>query len=151
MHEKRKKIWIDRSQTLLSMRIAGYFLLYQVAVWSMVSIEATLRSMMAQIRGDGVTGGFLWIAVAAILVLSVLFIYDAIRFSHRIVGPLVRFRHVCRAIRDNETVPLVQLRQGDLLGDFRDEFNEMLRALEERGAITIHSAKEKPAESAASA
>jgi len=37
--EKRKKIWIDRLQTLLSVRLALYFASYQLTIWFLFTIE----------------------------------------------------------------------------------------------------------------
>jgi len=36
VREQRKKIWIDRFQTILFFRIGLYFLCYQVVVWAFV-------------------------------------------------------------------------------------------------------------------
>src|SRR5215212_1294419 len=145
MHEKRKKIWVNRFQTALFWRIAAYFLFYQIAVWSLVLIEVNMYAELEVMLGSGSATNLMLFLVALVLGVGVLFIYDAIKFTHRIVGPIVRFRQICQAVRDGETVDLVKLRDGDYLLEFRDEFNEMLKALEERGAITIKTATSKAA------
>ena len=147
MHEKRTKVWIDRFQTLLFWRIAFYFLFYQVAVWSVVIIEWNIYSTLAELLGAAFATRAIWFLVGVVVVVGILFIYDAVAFAHRIVGPLVRFRKVCQAIRDGEPVGLVKLRKGDFLLEFRDEFNDMLRALEQRGALTLDTAEDKSATS----
>ena len=48
--------------------------------------------------------------VVALILMSVL---DAVRISHRVVGPLRRFRKAIRAITAGEEVELIQLRDGD--------------------------------------
>jgi nitrogen fixation/metabolism regulation signal transduction histidine kinase len=65
------------------------------------------------------------------------FIYDAVHLTHRVVGPLYRFRQVIRAVTSGEEVALIQLRKRDYLGEMKDEFNEMLKALEQRGAVVL--------------
>src|SRR5438046_2025257 len=52
---------------------------------------------------------------SAAVFLGFLFIYDAVVFTHRIVGPLYRFRKVIQAITAGEELTLIKLRQGDLL------------------------------------
>ncbi len=84
------------------------------------------------------------IAVTATL-LAALFIYDAILFAHRIVGPLYRLRVTMRAITEGKELGLMQLRKDDFLQELKDEFNEMLRALEQRGAVVL-TTTEAPAE-----
>jgi nitrogen fixation/metabolism regulation signal transduction histidine kinase len=146
MHEKRTKIWIDRFQTVLFWRIAFYFVFYQVAVWAVVAIEWNIYNTVADLLGAEFATRVIWFLSAFVVVVGILFIYDAVAFAHRIVGPLVRFRRVCQAVRDGEPVDLVKLRKGDFLQEFRDEFNDMLRALEQRGALTLHGAEEKTPE-----
>jgi hypothetical protein len=146
MHEKRKKIWINRFQTVLFWRIAFYFLFYQIAVWSLVLIEVNMYGELEVMLGTGSATNLMLLLVALVVGVGILFIYDAIKFTHKIVGPIVRFRQICQAVRDGEAVNLVKLRDGDYLLEFRDEFNEMLKALEERGAITINTPASKGAD-----
>jgi len=146
MKENRKKVWIDRFQTQLSWRIAFYFTFYQVAVWSAVYLIGTISSTVEDILGPTFADRIVFLVFATVVVIGILFIYDAIAFAHRIVGPLVRFRKVCQAIRDGEPAELVKLRKGDFLQELRDEFNEMLQALEQRGAVTLKTPANPPAQ-----
>ena len=68
--------------------------------------------------------------------------YDAIRFAHRLVGPLYRFRKTMQAIAAGEQVAPVQLRKGDLLVGFQDDFNEhALGILEKQGYVLSKNAR----------
>jgi hypothetical protein len=140
VRQKRKKIWIDRFQTTLSVRLALYFVLYQVAVWSLFWIDARLFALSDSIGAVAAAYGFILTPVATIG-LGLLFIFDAIRETHRIVGPLYRFRKTIQAVTAGEEVSLVGLRTGDHLQELKDDLNAMLRALEQRGAITLKEAK----------
>jgi nitrogen fixation/metabolism regulation signal transduction histidine kinase len=74
--------------------------------------------------------------------------WDTIRMSHRLVGPLVRFRKTMEAIADGEPVRPIKLRDGDYLTDLRDEFNRMLESLQKRGVpvmMPVDPAKEEDA------
>ena len=134
MRNKRKKIWIDRFQTRLSLCIGFYFALYQIAIWALIVIERHIVVNLEMVLGPG---GWVFNALLTGIVvgLGVLFMYDAVRLSHRIVGPLYRFRKTIQAIKAGEGIDLVTLRQGDFLQEMKDELNEMIKVLEARGAL----------------
>jgi len=143
MQHKRKKIWIDRFQTFLFLRIALYFFLCQVTIWSVVLLERRLYEILLDLGSPipfEVCLGFL---VVTMLFLGFLFVYDAVQFAHRIVGPLYRFRKTIQAIKDGEDVELIRLRKKDYLQELKEDVNEMLRILEQRGAITVKTAEAK--------
>jgi hypothetical protein len=140
--EKRKKVWIDRFQTHLFLRIVLYFVLYQIAVWCLVGLEQRLHGLIGTLDGGPSAYGSL-ATRGALALLGVLFICDALRLSHRIVGPLRRFRTTIHAVTAGDEVALVHLRGGDFLGDMGDELNEMLKALEQRGAVVLKGAAVK--------
>jgi hypothetical protein len=66
--------------------------------------------------------------------------WDSIRFSHRLVGPLVRFRQTIQAIAAGEAVRPIRLRDGDYLEDMRDDFNNMLERLQKDGVEVLKPA-----------
>src|SRR5262245_434658 len=121
MRERRKKIWIDRFQRSLSVRIALYFILYQVAVWSCIVIERNLLVPLEALLGGALATYCFAFLAAAVVFLGLLFIYDAVTFSHRIVGPIYRFRKTVEAIAAGEELELVRLRKGDFLQELGDE------------------------------
>lgn len=142
MRNQRKRIWIDSFQTFLSLRLAVYFLLYQFAIWALYAVDAR----MADIGGVGgaarSTYGFVLTPIALIF-LTLAFMYDSVRFMHRIVGPLYRVRMTIQSITDGREVRPISFRQGDYLQELKDDVNAMLQALEKRGAITL-AASTKP-------
>jgi hypothetical protein len=135
-HNMRKKIWIDRFQTYVSIRLAVYFILYQAAVWALYVIDGRMSTLGGTVGGQTSVFGFVLTPIAG-LTLGFLFIYDSIKLTHRIVGPLYRFRKTIQAVTAGEEISLIRLREGDHLLEMRDDFNEMLKALEQRGAITL--------------
>ena len=46
MRNQRKKIWIDRFQTYLALRIALYCALYQIAAWAVVVTERRMNTAL---------------------------------------------------------------------------------------------------------
>jgi hypothetical protein len=144
VREQRRKIWIDPFQTYLAVRLAVYFVLYQAALWALFIIDARMNSLNGSVGAASAVFGFVLTPIAAIT-LGFLFVYDSIRLSHRIVGPVYRFRKTVQAVTAGEEVSTIVLREGDLLLDLRDDLNAMLRVLEQRGAITLRQPAPRPA------
>jgi hypothetical protein len=136
MRQKRTRVWIDRFQTSLSVRLAGYFVLYQVALWSLFWINGRLTMFGESVGWSGSAAGVLLTPLLAIG-LALIFIFDAAKETHRVVGPLYRIRNTIQAVTAGGEVSLVGLRSCDHLQELKDDLNAMLRALEERGVITI--------------
>jgi hypothetical protein len=145
VREKRKKIWIDRFQTQLFIRIAAYCILYQVAVWLLLSLWEYTSNAFQMISGDSILSNSLVRGLLVLLALAPVLTLDAVKFAHRLVGPLYRFRVTVRAIANDEPVDLVRLRKGDFLLDFRDDFNEMLKTLEAKGFVLVKKPTATPA------
>jgi methyl-accepting chemotaxis protein len=138
MSEERKHVWIDPFQTRLIMRIAGYLVVFFVVflnflfAWKMIE-EGPVDP--ARQFFEMVSNYFP--VIICLLVLIPVMAWDTIRFSHRLVGPLVRFRKTMRAIAGGEAVSPIKLRDGDYLTDLRDDFNRMLQELQRRGIEVI--------------
>jgi nitrogen fixation/metabolism regulation signal transduction histidine kinase len=143
VREQRKKIWIDRFQTYLFLRITLYFLCYQVVVWSFVVLERDIFAGLEQMLGGVATAYGCFFLPVTVAVVSLLFILDAIRFAHRVVGPLYRFRKSITGITAGEEQVPITLRKGDFLLEMQDEFNTMLKALEQRGAVVLKTSEKK--------
>jgi hypothetical protein len=98
MREKRKKIWIHSFQTYLSLRIAVLFVAYQVGGWSLILYERQLIDGISRVAGPGLATHWLLILSGVIVALAGLSIYDSVKFIHRLVGPVYRFRKAIQAI-----------------------------------------------------
>lgn len=81
-------------------------------------------------------GNYLPVVICLTLLVGVV-IWDAIRFSHRLVGPLVRFRRTLQEMARGELVRPIKLRESDYLLELRDDFNAMLEALQRRGVPVL--------------
>ena len=141
MSEERKKVWVDPFQTKLSLRIAGYLVVFFVVfvnflfAWKMIE-EGPVDPLQQFID---TIGNNVPVFVCLLLLVPVM-AWDTIRFSHKIVGPLVRFRNTLKALADGEAVRPVKLRDGDYLTEMRDEFNKMLEHLQKQGVPVIKPA-----------
>lgn len=67
--------------------------------------------------------------VCAALVLPFL-LWDVLKMTHRIAGPLVRFQHALRDLAAGRRIRRIELRDGDLLTGFQDVFNEYLEKID---------------------
>ena len=138
MKEHRKRIWVDPFQTGLLVRIAAYILLYQAVAGAFFALCEATNAVFAK---SGAEASYLNSTLARTLLALVVLLppltMDAVRFTHRLVGPLYRFRKTIRAIAAGERVALVQLRKGDMLLDFQNDFNAMLKHLEQQGYVLL--------------
>lgn len=138
--DQRQKVWVHDFQTRLTLRIFAYLGLFLAVLFNfllgwrlMVEGVGDLGEQIVRMLRD-----YLPVGVCLLLLVPVM-AWDAIRFTHRLVGPLVRFRRAMRAVAEGEPLRLIQLREGDQLNDLRDDFNLMLEALEQRGAVTLQN------------
>lgn len=136
--ENRHKVWVDRFQTRLTLRIGLYLVLFLIVLFNFLFAWRLWQ------EGPGPLGeqylrmlyDYLPVTICLLILVPVM-AWDAIRFSHRIVGPLVRFRRTMQEIANGDTVRPIKLREGDYLDDLRDEFNQMLEALQRRGVAVL--------------
>jgi methyl-accepting chemotaxis protein len=138
--DERKLVWIDRFQTRLAWRISLYLALLPpvflnlLFAWKLLceGVQDPIEQFLSLLHR------FAPLGVCLLIVLPVL-AWDAIRFSHRLVGPLIRFRKAAQDIARGEPVRPIKLRDGDYLIEFRDDFNRMLESLQRRGVPVLRA------------
>lgn len=125
---KRKHILVDYTvQGSLVARALGYWLfcLLSVALMSIVWLI-----LLEHPTTSAEVGRRLWQYQAPALLSSILLLplvlIDAIRWSNRFAGPLVRIRRAVRQVSYGEKVEPLKFRDGDYWGDFADDFNRVL-------------------------
>jgi hypothetical protein len=138
MREDRQKLWVDRFQTRLFIRIGVYLLIYLFCLGNLLFIWRLLEEgpgnpfqQYASVMVENAP------ALVCLALLMPVMAYDAIRFSHRLVGPLVRFRRTMESIANGEAVRPNKLREGDFLNELRGDFNKMLEALQKQGVPVL--------------
>src|SRR5438105_3328725 len=141
MSDERKKVWIDHFQTKLTIRIFGYLGLFFIVLFNLLFSW----KMWSEGPSDPAVQlvDTLWTyapVFICLLILVPIMAWDTIRFSHRMVGPLVRFRKTMAAIADGEAVRPIKLREGDYLTELRDDFNRMLEQLQKQGVPVLKPA-----------
>ena len=68
-----------------------------------------------------------------------IFIWDALKYSHRVAGPLVQINRAIRDVADGRPVRHVRLRTKDELKELQDDFNDMLDYLSASGETALAS------------
>ncbi|MCC9605949.1 hypothetical protein LOC68_20345 [Blastopirellula sp. JC732] len=63
--------------------------------------------------------------ILAAFCLLPIYTYDLIRFSHRFVGPIIRFRRVVNEAADGEVPPPFNLRDKDYWKEFASDLNRL--------------------------
>jgi hypothetical protein len=138
VQHRRRKIWIDGFQTKLLVHVLAYCMIYQAAVWASVALWNQFGKVINANVAEETSTNAVIPALLCAFVLAPVICLSALKLAHRIVGPLVPIRRCIQSITRGTPVEFVRLREGDFLEEVRDDINEMLEALEERGAITIH-------------
>jgi methyl-accepting chemotaxis protein len=132
---KRRHILIDRFQyQLLLINLLYFFailLIFSAALFLplIIQLESKTLSFSEQ---EAVATQFLSLHARvwpALLIAFLLFAIHSIFVSHRIAGPLMRFRNTFKAIAAGDLSGRVTLRKHDYLGNEADHLNEMIVGL----------------------
>lgn len=136
---KRRRILIESYQYRLLFINLLYFciILLIFAAVLFLPLILKLRSGSASVIEQGeLAGQFLALHARvwpAMFVIFVLLALHSVFVSHRIAGPLYRFRKVFGAVASGDLSVRATLRKGDYLGKESDSLNEMIATL--RGKI----------------
>lgn len=140
MRDVRKKFWISPFQTQLFLRVGMYWLIYTFTLfnflfgWRLLQEGAgDLGEQFLRCAADNVP------LFLCLVLLGPWLALDAVRFSNHLVGPLYRFKVTLKTITNNEPVNKIKLRKGDFLLDMQDQINDMIEALQSRGAVEVSS------------
>jgi hypothetical protein len=132
----RKKSFVNaRIQGRIIGRIAAYWVLYHLVLWLGLFVYRFAQHRAAVAAGAELmsirdlyyqfASEYYPMLFCACLILP-LFMIDFVRLTHRIAGPLVRFRIALVQLMQGHRVNEVELRKGDLLTEFQQAFNEFL-------------------------
>ncbi len=139
--QSREHVWVHRFQTKLTLRIGLYMALFLIVLvnflfmWRLwVEGVHDPAEQFVRMLSDNLPVGVCLLALAPVVV------WDAVRFTHRLVGPLARFRQTFRDVGEGRPVVPIELREGDYLGDLRDDVNFLLKALESAGMTVLKPA-----------
>jgi methyl-accepting chemotaxis protein len=138
MQNERKKVWIHAFQTRMLVRIGCYWLIYLFALWNLLFVWRLLAEGPGNLLDQYMR--FLqdyYPPLVLFIVLLPLAAWDAVKLAHRMVGPLVRVRQGLQDVAAGQAIRPLRFRQGDYLGELRDDFNAMLESLQRRGVPVL--------------
>ncbi len=124
---QRKKYFVDSPvQGALLLQAALYWLYGSLTYLLVVLIYRVTPSWFAGHRIDlNELGYHLAPLVISSVILFPIVMFRAVRFSHRFVGPMVRFRQVLKLLAEGKPAPQIRLRDRDFWFDVADEFNQV--------------------------
>lgn len=151
---RRSRLLVDRLQYRLLFTHWIYFLLLLLVFAGTLFLPLVLRlrdPSTSLLERERVAEQFLSLHAylwPAVLVLLLLLTFHSIFMSHRIAGPLVRFRHRFRQLGEGDLVSSIKLRQGDYLTDEANVMNEAVDSLSKRLEQVRRSSQEAEAAAA---
>jgi hypothetical protein len=119
-------------QSRLLLFTAIYFLLYTVFVWHVGFFFETLRSFIGQGSMKGLGRAYTdylwkqWPLLLTFLITMPLFLYDLLKLSHRVAGPLYRCRRVMLEMAAGKPVDEFRPRKYDLMRELFAAFNALI-------------------------
>ena len=141
---RRRQVFVNRLvQGRILMRIACYWFFYNLALWHTLFLFRWGQYRLEVLNGGTpltfaeLYGSFsmqYYPIVLTALATAPLLMWDILKLTHRVAGPLVRFNSTLQQLMAGQHVERVTLREGDLLLEFRDEFNAFLAYYNEQMA-----------------
>ncbi|MEP3479797.1 MAG: hypothetical protein ABJZ55_11165 [Fuerstiella sp.] len=120
----------------LMLRMVMYWAIYNFALLAAMIGESMVRVIPDLLSGSKDDSFQQFISeftdrqspmLLAMTVLCPILIWDMLRYSHRIAGPLYRFRKALTDHIAGEPLQKIKLRDGDMLLDFQDTWNEFVQ------------------------
>ena len=141
---RRKKVLVDRE---LQLGMASRLLTYWCATWFAVFAipiliqifflsDVSFKELMARMIDD------LWFPMMMSLLMLPIVARDCVKFSHRVAGPVWRFRKTLRDFNDGKQVETIKLRKDDYCQELADEFNRLYENSSEQYSQTNNGDRE---------
>lgn len=150
VRHKRKRLYVfPELQGRLLNRLVLYWVIYHLALWHVMfafHLVGAIGTGALEDQGLRVwelysqfVRGHIWI-ILSIMAMGPMLVWDMLKFSHRMFGPLYRCRSIMQALADGKPQDEMRLRKHDLLGNFIDVFNNLIRSCN----VLLKAAQEKP-------
>lgn len=125
--ERRRKYFVDSQVQAAILRQAAGYWLFGTIIYTLV--VAIFRIIPYCFSSQGMSFSTVWYHLAPMVISSAVLlpivILSALRFSHRFVGPMIRFRQVLKQLARGEKVPPVVLRRNDFWQEVAHELTEV--------------------------
>lgn len=117
------------------MRLIVHFMAYNVATVFLLLAIYGIKSSLAAINDDPASvepmtfGQQIAPVVISMCLLMPFMIWDLMKLTNRIAGPLFRFERILKDFERSGTIRPATLRDGDLLTDYQKQFNCFVESL----------------------
>lgn len=129
---KRRQLFVDPAvQTAFIVRAVFYWVTCLVTVAMMLAFTSMLAepARLFYPNADSVWFRFVPTALTALFMLPII-VFDMLRLSNRLVGPVFRLRRALRQLAEGTPVQPIHFRDGDFWREFADEFNAVAAQLQ---------------------
>jgi hypothetical protein len=127
---KRKQVYVGWSiQGRLLLRLAIFWVLYHFVLWHAMFLATGLvaaidhGSLLEAYRDFAAQNA---LTLLCMIAAAPVFLWDILKFSHHVAGPLVRFQTTLRQMARGERVDRISLRPNDMTMELLDAFNEFI-------------------------
>lgn len=130
----RKKVYIDRGvQGKLIIKHIIHWCFYMSAILLTLVIWAWIRNPSEPVINYVYQSSVYFSpAIVASLLLLPLFLFDNLKESHRVVGPIHRIRNEMKTLADGGGLNEVRFRDGDHWNELANEFNRLANMVVEQ-------------------
>jgi hypothetical protein len=134
-HLRLKKLINWTVQGPIVTRLMVHFLAYNTATLFLLLVVYGVKSSLAAIADSPVSAEpvTFWQqaspVVICMLVMMPFMVWDLMKLTNRIAGPLYRFECLLKEFGNTGKLKPAILRQGDLLTDYQHQFNEFVAAM----------------------
>jgi len=133
---RRRRFIVNRDVQIALLRNSFLYLLLFVAVIGIVFFVPLMAELTGTENpsertvplGDQMRYLHDYIWIALILAMILIFLHS-VRTSHRVAGPLYRFKVVLEALKEGEISSPIRIRKGDYLHEEADLINQVLESL----------------------
>ena len=124
---RRKKVVVDNEiQHGLARRLVTYW----GVTWLLVfSLPIVMRMLTERIPFDQLATQIItdfWFPIVISVLLIPIVVWDSLRFSHRVAGPISRIKKTVESISGGDKVRPIKLRKNDFCGPLADEVNKLI-------------------------
>lgn len=137
-HWRLKKLNSWTVQGPIVTRLMMHFLSYNAATLFLLLVVYGIKGSLAAIADQSVSAApvTFWQQAAPVvicmLVMMPFMIWDLMNLTNRIAGPLFRFETLLKEYSRTGTLNTAHLREGDLLTEYQQHFNEFVEAIHGR-------------------
>ena len=132
---RKKKLINKQIQGTIILRLTTYIVAYNLAILALIVVSYAFQASAAVItdtvvpnRGFSLRSQLITVGGCMLFMLPFM-VYDLLKFSNRVAGPLYRYQQILADFVKSGAIVKAKTRDQDLLTDFEKQFNEFVEAV----------------------